>query len=185
MKKFWKNVILSLLIIYFILSIINLMGQVIREYTINIPGMIRYVEELSEQGIPKDETYTIIASVYSAGYGNKIEIQTGILGISLVLSIIIALVITFEEKSKLKIFLKYILGLLIVALIPTLIYIFYYMDFGNFLSDFTSEMIYNIENLWGWYTFVFIIIYIVKIYINNKKIKELNEILDNKKKKVK
>ena len=70
--------------------------------------------------------------------------------------------------------------MLVVALIPTLFNIFYYLEFS--VVDFMDELFYYFKNTWVWYTLAFILFYIIKITISNKKTKELNEILYNKQK---
>ena len=180
MKKFLKNAIISFLIIFFILSIINLVFQVIQHYFIVTPQIIELAESVKENGISAEESYQILSSVYAAGYGDKIQIQIMILLISVLLSVVIGLIFTFEEKSKFRIICYYILGMLVVALIPTLFNIFYYLEFS--VVDFMDELFYYFKNTWVWYTLAFILFCIIKITISNKKTKELNEILYNKQK---
>ena len=181
MKKFLKNAILIMLITCFVLNIINLIGQVIEKRYVT-QEVIKIAEEVKNKGVEGEEAYQLLAQVYYAGYGNKLIIQMGILGLSIVLSIIIGMIVTFEEKSKIKLILKYILGMLIVALIPTLFNIFTYMDFKSLFSDFVNEILYNIEVIWIWYTLAFFMLYAIKIYITNKDTKKLNKILkDNNK----
>lgn len=71
----------------------------------------------------------------------------------------------------------YVLGLLLTALAPTICDVIYYMDFKGFFKD----MIYYLENIWKWYTLAFFIIYAIKIYVNHRKAKELNEVLSKNK----
>lgn len=180
MKRFLKNTIISFLIIFFILSIINLGFQVIQHYFVVTPQIIELAESVKGNAISTEESYQLIASVYAAGYGNKIQIQIMILLISMLLSIGISLILTFEEKSKLKIICYYILGMVITSFIPTIYNVFYYLEFS--VVDFIGEFFYYIESTWIWCTLAFIVLYIVKITISNKKTKELNEILKNKQK---
>ena len=176
MKKILKNIALSIIIIYFILSIIFLVKQVIYEYTVVIPGIIQIAEEVSRKEISGEESYQLLASVYQAGYGDKIEIQVSVLVVSLILGILIGLVMTFEDKSKLRLFLKYIAGLLIIALYSALFEAFEYKDFSEFFYDILTV----IDDIWKLYTLAFAVGYAIKIYINNKKTKELNKILKSK-----
>ena len=180
MKKFLKNAIISFLIIFFILSIINLVFQVIQHYFVVTPQIIELAESVKENGISGEESYQMLASVYAAGHGGKIQIQTMILIISILVSVTIGLILTFEEKSKFRIICYYMLGMLVVGVIPPMFNIFYYLDFS--VVNFIEEVFYFLENTWIWYTLVFSIFYIIKITISNKKTKELNEILKNKQK---
>ena len=180
MKKFLKNAIISFLIIFFILSIINLVFQIIQHYFIVTPQIIELAEGVKENGISSEESYQMLASMYAAGYGDKIQIHIMILIISIFLSIIIGLILTFEEKNKFRIIYYYILVMLVVGVIPPIFNIFYHLEFS--VVDFIEEVFYYLENTWIWYTLVFTISYIIKITISNKKTKELNEILKNKQK---
>ena len=175
MKKFFKNAIIIMLVSCFIFNIINLVWLHIERYTI-LQNIVEVAEELSKQSITGQEAYQTLASFYQAGYGNKMVIQIGIIILSIVLGITIGMVITFEEKSKIRVLIIYLLGLLLTSLVPTICESIYYMDFSYFFND----IIYYFEITWKWYTLIFIIIYAIKIYINNKKTRKLNEILKNK-----
>ena len=180
MKKFLKNAMILFLIIFFILSIINLIYQVVQHYFDIVPRLIEESETIRDTGISGEDAYRLIPSVYALGFGNKIQIQIMILVISILLSIAISLIFTFEEKSKLKIICYYVLGMLLIALVPTIFNIVYYLEFS--LVDFIDELLYYLENTCILYTLAFTIFYIIKIIISNKKTKELNEILKNKQK---
>ena len=103
-----------------------------------------------------------------------------ILLISILVSVAISLIFIFEEKSKFRIVCYYILGMIFTSLIPAILNIFNYLEFS--LMNFFDELFYYLNNTWIWYTLSFIILYIIKILISNKKTKELNEILKNKQK---
>lgn len=180
MKKFLKNIIISFLIIFFMLSIINLVFQIIKHYYVVTPKIIELAESVKDTGISSEDSYQMLASVYAAGYGDKIQIQIMILIISILLSVIIGLILTFEEKAKFKIICYYILGMLVVGLVPTVFNTFYYLGYS--IVNFIDELLYYLKNTWIWYTLAFTIFYIIKIAISNKKTKELNEILKNKQK---
>lgn len=177
MKKFFKNAIIIMLVSCFIFNIINLIWLHIEHYTI-LQNIVETAKELSKQTITGQETYQVLASFYQVGYGNKMAIQTGIILLSILLGITIGLVITFEEKSKIRVLLMYLFGLLLTSLVPTICESIYYVDLRYFFND----IIYYLEITWKWYTLVFILMYAIKIYIDNKKTKKLNEILNNKNK---
>ena len=79
MKKFLKNIIISFLIIFFMLSIINLVFQIIKHYYVVTPKIIELAESVKDTGISSEDSYQMLASVYAAGYGDKIQIQIMIL----------------------------------------------------------------------------------------------------------
>lgn len=175
MKKFLKNAIIIMLVSCFIFNIINLVWLQIERYAI-LQNIVKVAEGLSGQTLTGQEAYQTLASFYQAGYGNKMAIQTGIILLSIILGITIGMVITFEEKSKIRILIIYLLGLFLTSLIPTICESIYYAD----LSYFFTSIIYYFEITWKWYTLIFILIYAIKIYINNKKTRKLNEMLKNK-----
>lgn len=174
MKKFLMNTVIAMFAICFILNIVNLIDLVIEQYTVT-PQIVEVLEQRAKEELSKEEKMLLVAATYSAGYGNKMEIQAGILGVSLIYGIIIGLMVTFEKESKTKLILGYVFGLLLFSVVGTLFYMTQNIRF------FFSELLYNIERLWKWYTLIFAIIYIVKIYISNKYAKKLNEILKEKK----
>lgn len=180
MKKFLKNTLITFLTIFFILSFANLISQIIQHYFVVTPQIIELAESIKENRISSEESYQMLASVYAAGYGDKIQIQIMILLISILFSLAISLIFTFEEKSKFKIICYYILGMIFASLLPTLFNIFFFLEFS--LTDFLNELFYYLENTWIWYTLTFIVFYIIKIVIANKKTGELNEILKDKRK---
>lgn len=175
MKKFLKNSILAMLVICFILNIVNVVNLVVEHHKIT-----RHLEEaaqiVADQVLSNEEIYNALASFYGLGYGNKDEIQLGIIGLSMLFGTVTGLMVTFEKKSKTKFILGYILGFLLISIILTLFHM-------TQEKSFFSELLYNIESLWKWYTLIFVIIYVVKIYISNKKTQKLNEFLENKKSK--
>lgn len=181
MKKFLKNAILIMLVSSFVLNIVNLVYQYV-VHTRTILEISEVVQQINNGEIVIDNTYEHIyqnfASAYFAGVGNNLSIQVGIIILSIVLGITIGMIVTFEEKSKIRIVIIYILGLFLTVLAPTMSETIYYMSFNTFFDD----MIYYLDSIWKWYTLVFFIIYTIKIYINNKKAKELNKILKNKQK---
>lgn len=173
MRNFLKNTVIAMLAICFILNVVNLIDLVIEKYTVT-PQIAEVLEQRANEELSKEEKELLVAASYYAGYGNKTEIQAGILGLSLIYGIIIGLMVTFEKKSKTKFILSYIFGLLLISIVLTLFYMTQDMSFFN-------ELLYNIESLLKWYTLIFIAIYAVKIYISNKYAKKLNEILKDKK----
>lgn len=173
MKKFFKNAVIIMLVSCFILNIIQLIGIEIEKYTI-VQEVIKVAEEVRNNGISSEEAYITLASVFSAGWGNKELIQIGILGVSIILGITLGMIKTFEEKSKIKLLLIYILGMLITAFIPTLFEVIYYMSFKD------SDFIYNLESTWMWYTLIFFVLYAIRICISRKNAGKLNEILKQK-----
>lgn len=177
MKKFLRNTLMLFLIIFFILSFINLISQIIHHYFVEMPYVIKLAKSVTETGISGEKSYSMLASVYAAGYGDKIEVQTMILFTSILLSISASLILTFEEKSKFKIICYYILGMITISLVSTI-----YNNLEFSLKDFWEELFYYLEKTWIWYTLGFIIVYIIKIIISSKKTKELNKILKNKQK---
>lgn len=175
MKNFLKNAIISFLIIFFIFSFINLISQIIQHYFVVTPRLIELAETVKENGISGEESYQTLASIYAAGYGNKIEIQTMILFISILLSIPASLILTFEEKSKFRIICYYMLGMIAIVLVTT---IYNYLETSS--TSFWNELFYYLEKTWIGYTLGFVIGYIIKIIISHKRTKELNEIIKNK-----
>lgn len=180
MKKFFKNALLIMLVICFVLSVVNLIASAIYQYSVVIPELIELSEELKQKGITGEEVYGLMSSIYYISNGNQIAIQTGIIGISIFLGIILGMIVTFEEKSKIRVIIIYLLGLLLTTLVPTIYEAIYYMKFNNFFDDIE----YYLELIWKWYTLIFFIIYTAKIYINNRKTKELNKILNQKHKQI-
>ena len=180
MKDFLRTTLIAFLIIFFMLSFINLISQVIKHYFVITPQIIELAESVKDKGISPEDSYQILASVYEAGYGDKIQIQIMILLISILVSVAVSLIFIFEEKSKFRIVCYYILGMIFTSLIPAILNIFNYLEFS--LMNFFDELFYYLNNTWIWYTLSFIILYIIKILISNKKTKELNEILKNKQK---
>lgn len=172
MKKFLKNAVLIMLVSCFIFNIVNLLWMYVEHCKV-VQEIMDIAKQRNEEIITMEEGYELLASVYSAGFGNKVAIEAGIIVISLVLGITIGMIITFEEKSKLRVVIIYILGLFITTLVPTMREVIYYMSFETFFDD----IIYYLDNTWKWYTLAFFIIYTIKIYINNKKTKELNKVL--------
>lgn len=172
MKKFIKNTILTILIIYFILNLVYIIELVIKHY-----GIMNQIDKVSKQVATEitttDEMQQALASFYYYGYGDKIEMQVGMIGLSTILGITVGVIITTEEKSRIKLILNYFLGLLVIPLIITIFYM--YED-----TSFFSELLYNIESIWKWYTLVFALLYAIKIYISNKDVKKLNDILKDK-----
>lgn len=180
MKKFFKNTLISFLIIFFLLSIINLVAQIIQHYFVITPQIIELAESVKNVGISAEESYQMLASVYSAGYGDKIQIQIMILIISILLSLAIGLIYTFEKKSKIKIIICYILGIIIVPISVTMFNVFNYLEVSTI--EFFTEFLYYFKKINIWYTLIFIILYLIKFLVNKKKTKEMNNILKNKKK---
>ena len=178
MKKFLKNAVLIMLVTYFILNIVNFVWQYI-EYNKLVLETAYLVGQINNGEITIEDPYAIFM-----GFPLMMEAQTirlaGIIGISIIVGIAIGMIVTFEEKSKVRVLLIYIIGLLLVALWPTICDAIYYMEFTNFLED----MIYNLDGIWKWYTLIFFVIYAIKLYISNKKTKELNKILNEKQKQV-
>ena len=99
MKKILKNVLITFLIVFFILSFVNLIFQIIQHYFVVTPQIIELAESVSKEGISTEDSYRMLASVYAAGYGDKIEIQIMILLISISLSVLISLIFTYLKKK--------------------------------------------------------------------------------------
>lgn len=174
MKKIIKNTVLAMLTICFLLNIVNLIGLAIEHY-VDMPQIAGVAQQVSNEVSTSEDIYQALASFYNYGYGNKLEIQMGILGLSVIFGTMVGLMTTFENKSKIKFILNYFLGLLLVSLLPTLFYMYMYEEVNLF-----SEFLYNIEYIWKWYTLIFIIIYVIRLYISNKDAKKLNETLRKK-----
>ena len=172
MKKFLKNAVLSMLIVCFLLNIVNLVSLMF-EYFLLTPLVAESAREVAQEIQSSEDAYQALASFYASGRGAKMEIQAGNLGLSIILGIIISAIIELEKKAKLKLVLAYIVGFLIVAIVI--------MQY-HLAQDITFfyEALQNIGMIWIWYTVIFAIIFVVKLYISNKKTKKLNEILKSK-----
>ena len=94
MKKFLKNAVLIMLVSCFILNIVNLAWQYVEHYKV-VQEILEIAKQRSQESITVEESYELLASVYSAGFGNKIEIQAGIIVLSIVLGITIGIIVTF------------------------------------------------------------------------------------------
>lgn len=180
MKRFFKNMSFIILITCFILNIVNLIASARYQYSVVIPGLMELAEEVKQKGVTGEEAYELIPSVYYISNGNQIAIQAGSIGLSVFLGITLGMIITFEEKSKIRVIIIYLLGLLLTSLAPTIYEAIYYMNFNNFFDDIG----YYLDTIWIWYTLIFFIIYTIKIYANNRKTRELNEILNEKQKQI-
>ena len=180
MKRFFKNMLFIMLITCFILNIVNLIASARYQYSVVIPGLMELAEEVKQKGVTGEEAYELIPSVYYISNGNQIARQAGIIGLSVFLGITLGMIVTFEDKSKIRVIIIYLLGLLLTSLVPTIYNVIYYMDFNNFFDDIMCYL----EIIWRWYSLVFFIIYTVKIYINNRRTRELNKILNKKQKQI-
>ena len=100
MKKYLKNTLMIFLIIFFILSIANLIFQTIQYYFVTTPQIIEFAESIQNNGISGEDSYQIIASVYAAGHANKIKNQIIILLISSLLSIVISFISAKRNMKK-------------------------------------------------------------------------------------
>ena len=168
MKKFLKNAGLIMLVSSFIFNILNLIFQYIR-FNTGVLELSNIIRQINSEEIVIENTYDGINQIFASSYymlaGNNLSIQTWSIIISIILGITIGMIVTFEEKSKIRIFIIYIIGLLLTVLLPTMSEVIYYMSFSTFFAD----IIYYLESVWKCYTFVFFIIYAIKIYINNRK----------------
>lgn len=87
------------------LNVVNLVIGHVRHYNavLEISALIR---QINEGEIVIENTYQsleqLFATVYMAGMGEYMAIQTGIIVLSIVLSITIGLIITFEENQRLE-----------------------------------------------------------------------------------
>ena len=181
MKKFFKNALLIMLVSSFIFNVLNLILQHIRFHT-GVLELADIIRQINSGEIVIENTYDginqLLASSYYMLAGNNLAIQTWIVVLSIVLGITVGMIITFEEKSKIRVVIIYIVGLLLTILAPTMSEVIYYMSFQTFFDD----MLYYLKSVWKWYTLVFFIMYTIKIYINIRKTRELNEILTKKQK---
>lgn len=172
MKKFLKNAVLSMLIVCFLLNIVNLVSLMF-EYLLLTPLVAESAREVAQEIQSSEEAYQALASFYASGRGAKVEIQASILGFSIILGIIIGIMIELERKAKLKLVLTYIVGFLTL----TIAIMQYHLAQD---ISFFEDVLHNIRTIWIWYTVIFAIIFVIKLYISNKKTKKLNEILKSK-----
>lgn len=179
MKKFLKNAMLIMLVSFFILNIINLVWQNTNHNKIVIE-IAQTVQKINNGETIVENAYQTIYEMFASTYYMTVvrnfEIQTGIIIVSIVLGITIGMIITFEEKSKIRVIIIYILGLLLTALCYTICA----MDFDSFFK----ELLYHLADKWKLYTLAFFITYTIKIYINNRKTRELNKVLNEKQKRI-
>ena len=205
-KRVIKNILLTFVIVYTILSLIGFiimeieMHKVLYETVYKMQTENKTMELYGEKEIIaeneienkkdtfKDEKSNVplpvteidmLHMMYIMGMNYIIEIQLFILICSLGLSIVIGIIISLEEKSRAKHVLFFLLlGFVLNALWAFKIGILKESFFESFFENFLDSIRYG-----GiYYIIVYIILYLGEYFRNKKRANKLNEALKNKKK---
>lgn len=183
MKKILKNIILSTLIIFSILSIVT----IIYSYT-NSKIIAQNLITNSESSKMHQETVTLqenmtIANLMKLNYYNgklgAINEITNSMIISIIMGILLGTIISLKENSKAKYLLYFIFGNVIYNTIFTIITKAIYAYEGIEIK-FLENYCYNFgKTIWS-YILIYFIIALIIIIINKIRVRKLNKELKQK-----
>ncbi len=183
MKKIVKNIILSIIIIYFIINIV----YVIYNYNtiksiVDNSIVVSNNEKMHEETLSIQENMSILklmkSNYYNGRFGTINEISNIII-VSIILGVLVGSTISMKENKKIKYILFFMVGNIFYNTIFSIITQGIYLKNDiklSFFECYYESLKSNILN----YVLIFIVIVVVVMLIKNISVKKLNKELNNR-----
>jgi len=178
MKKILKNIILSIFIIFSIISITSL----IYNYAISKDAIKNLLVDLSE-GVQQENIYipngmtvqNYIKMNYYNGVLDMLDQISNIFILSIILGIIIGLIISVKENSKIKYILYFIFGNILCNIIGGIIVQGIYIKYARIRFTFFESYLESFKGTLLMYTILYILVILIGRLDNKLKVNKLNK----------